>query len=61
MELEGQLAEDKAGGASDLYLKNAELELATVKLQSIWRGANVRTQLLNQLEDMEGALEGQEE
>ena len=59
LELEGQLAEDKEGGASDLYLANAELELATVKLQSIWRGANVRTQLLNQLEDMEGALEGQ--
>ena len=52
-DMEKQLYDDEAGGASDLKIKSDEVEIAAVKMQAMWRGANARNQLLKQLEELE--------
>ena len=52
-DMEKQLFDDQEGGASELKIKSDEVEIAAVKMQSMWRGANVRSNLLKQLEELE--------
>ena len=52
-DMEKQLFNDQEGGASELKIKSDEVEIAAVKMQAMWRGANVRSNLLKQLEELE--------
>ena len=52
-ELEEQLQVDEDSGAPGFVVEDDKLKLAYIKMQSVWRRANVREDMLKQLEELE--------
>ena len=56
-ELEEQLHVDEDSGAPGFVVEDDKLKLAAIKMQSVWRGANVRADMLKQLEELEATAD----
>jgi len=52
-DLETQLHVDEASDVPQYIVEDEKLKIAAVKMQAVWRGANVRADMLKQLEELE--------